>query len=80
MSIRKQTARNLALAWAEHTPEFTEFVEKNIITVEVLEAAKKVHALKMDKHLNAKTKASRVMENKARLLVKYMEENINLRK
>lgn len=80
MSIRKQTARNLALTWAEHAPEFTEFVEKNIITVEVLEAAKRVHTLKAEKHFNTNTKASRVMENKARLLVKYLEENINLRK
>lgn len=80
MNIRKQTARNLALAWAEHAPEFADFVDKNVITVEVLEAAKRVHAFKADKHANAKTKASRVMENKARMLVRYFEQNVNLQK
>lgn len=80
MSIRKQTARNLASTWVEHAPEFAEFVEKGVITDEVLQAAKRVHALKAEKHFNANTKATRVVENKARLLVNYLEENINLRK
>lgn len=80
MSIRKQTAINLALKLSEHASELMAFAETEIVTPEIIEAAKRVHAIKLERNAQAKTKATRVVESRARLLIKYLEKNINPQK
>lgn len=78
--IRKQTAKNLALRWAGHSPRLARLVTHEEISEEVVQGAIEVKKILDATHLLSPNKANRVEAHKARMLVEFLSRNVKSQK